>query len=151
MEDEFRLNKKKAIAVFSVISFVLCQPAIFFLGNGVLNELDFWAGTFCLVLFATIETILFAWVFGMDKAWKEMHKGAMIEVPKIYKFIIKYVTPLFLLVILGAWFYQEGIPTILMKNVASANIPYIAATRIMLVLMFLGLAAAVRMAWRRRE
>jgi hypothetical protein len=87
----------------------------------------------------------------MDKAWKEIHHGAMMRVPRIYKFIIKYVTPLFLLTILGAWFYQEGIPTILMKNVPPANIPYISATRIMLVLMFLGLAAAVRVAWRRNK
>ncbi|MFH1710284.1 MAG: sodium-dependent transporter [bacterium] len=151
MEDEFALNKKKAVAAFSVISFILCQPVIFFMGNGVLNELDFWAGTFCLVLFATIETVLFAWVFGMDKAWKELHHGAMMEVPRIYKFIIKYVTPLFLITILGAWLYQEGIPTIMMKNVAAANVPYVLATRIMLILIFIGFAAAVKAAWRRRS
>lgn len=151
MEDEFGVDKKKAVSIFAVISFILCQPVIFFLGRGVVNELDFWGGTFCLVLFATIETILFTWVFGMDKAWKEMHHGAMMDVPRIYRFIIKYVTPLFLLAILGAWLYQEGIPTILMKNVASADIPYIAATRIMLILMFVGLAAAVKIAWGRKK
>ncbi len=151
MEDEFGVDKKKAVSIFAAISFILCQPVIFLLGRGVVNELDFWGGTFCLVLFAAIETILFTWVFGMDKAWKEMHHGAMMGVPKIYRFIIKYVTPLFLLAILGAWLYQEGIPTILMKNVAPADVPYIAATRIMLILMFVGLAAAVKVAWRRKK
>ena len=151
MEDEFGMNKKKAVTAFSIISFILCQPVIFFLGRGFLNELDFWGGTFCLVLFATIETILFTWVFGMDKAWKEMHKGAMMSVPRIYRLIIKYVTPLFLILILGSWLYQEGIPTILMKNVPAANIPYVASARIMLVLMFLAFAAAVRAAWRKRR
>jgi len=34
-----------------------------FLGNGVVDELDFWGGTFLIVLFATIEVLLFAWVF----------------------------------------------------------------------------------------
>jgi len=151
MEDEFGVGKKRAVSIFAVISFVLCQPAIFFLGRGVLNELDFWAGTFCLVLFATIETILFTWVFGIDKAWKEMHHGAMMQIPGIYRFIIKYITPLFLLSILGFWLYQEGLPTILMKNVAHADVPYIAATRIMLILIFVGFAVAVRTAWRRKK
>lgn len=151
MEDEFGLNKKKAVTAFSIISFILCQPVIFFLGRGFLNELDFWGGTFCLVLFATIETVLFAWVFGMDKAWKELHHGAVMRVPKIYRFIIKYVTPSFLILILGSWLYQEGISVILMKNVAAANIPYIASARIMLVLIFLAFAAAVRVAWRKNR
>jgi len=35
--------------------------------------------------------------------------------------------------------------------VAAADIPYIASARIMLVLMFVGLAAAVRVAWRRNK
>jgi hypothetical protein len=117
----------------------------------VLNELDFWAGTFCLVLFATIETILFAWVFGMDKAWKEMHHGSMMQIPSVYKFIIKYITPSILIIILGAWLYQEGIPTIMMKGVPAANVPYIAGTRIMLVMIFAGFAFAVKTAWRQKK
>lgn len=67
LEDEFNLSTKKASLIFAVVTFVLCQPAILLLGKGVLDELDFWGGTFCLVLFATVETILFGWVFGMEK------------------------------------------------------------------------------------
>ncbi|MCM8769876.1 MAG: sodium-dependent transporter, partial [Candidatus Omnitrophica bacterium] len=112
LEDEFNISKKNAVIIFSVVTFLLCQPSIFFLGQGVVDELDFWGGTFCLVLFATIETILFAWIFGIDKAWEEIHSGADIKIPKFYKFIIKYITPTFLLFILGFWFYQHGLPTI---------------------------------------
>jgi SNF family Na+-dependent transporter len=148
LEDEFNFNRKKAVLIFAVISFILCQPAIFCLKNGVVDELDFWGGTFCLVLFGTIETILFAWVFGMEKAWDEIHKGADMRVPKIYKFIIKYITPLFLFFILGMWFWQEWLPVIFMKNVAAANKPFILATRLGLLLVFLTLALLVKIAWR---
>jgi SNF family Na+-dependent transporter len=68
LEDEFDINRKKAVLIFGIVSLLLCQPAVFFLKNGVVDELDFWGGTLFLVLFATIETILFAWVFGMEKA-----------------------------------------------------------------------------------
>jgi len=151
LEDEFNIDRKKAVKIFGIAAFVLCQPGIFLLGHGVVNELDFWGGTFSLVLFATVETILFAWVFGIDKAWEEIHQGADMRIPKIYKFIIKYITPSFLLLILGFWFYQEGIPTILMNNVSPEDKPYVLATRAGLILLFIALIIMVKVAWRKRK
>jgi len=151
MEDEFGLSKKKAVMIFAAAAFVLCQPAVLFLGKGVVDELDFWGGTFFLVIFAAIETVLFSWVFGMEAAWDEVHLGAEMNIPRVYKFIIKYVTPLFLFVILGMWFFQEWLPVILMKNVAPENRIYILATRLMLVLIFTAIAVMVKIAWRRKK
>ncbi|MBI5143495.1 MAG: sodium-dependent transporter [Candidatus Omnitrophica bacterium] len=151
LEDEFDISRKRAVSIFAAACFVLCQPAIFLLGKGVVNELDFWGGTFCLVLFATAETILFAWVFGMERAWQEIHHGADMEVPKIYKAIIKYITPLFLLLILGFWLYQEGLPTILMKNTPTADRPFVLGARIFLIFIFIVLAVMVKIAWRRKR
>lgn len=150
LEDEFNISRKKAVGIFVAVTFLLCQPAIFFLKNGVVDELDFWGGTFFLVVFATVETILFAWVFGMEKAWEETHRGAALRVPGIYKFIIKYITPLFLFFILGSWLFQEWIPVISMKNVAKENLPYILATRLGLVLMFAVLAVMVKLVWKKK-
>jgi SNF family Na+-dependent transporter len=151
LEDEFNISKKKAVIIFSISAFILCQPAILFLKNGVVNDLDFWGGTFCLVLFAAIETILFGWIFGIEKAWEEIHHGADMQVPKIYKFIIRYITPLFLFLILGFWLCQEGIPTILMKDISQSNKPYILGTRLMLLGIFIILAILVNIAWRKRK
>ncbi|MFH0855831.1 MAG: sodium-dependent transporter [Candidatus Omnitrophota bacterium] len=150
LEDEFGINRKKAVSILGAVSFLLCQPVIFFLGRGVVDELDFWGGTFFLVLFATIEVILFAWVFGMDEAWSQIHKGADMRVPKAYKFIIKYITPAFLFIIFGMWFAQEWLPVIFMKNVPAINQPFILATRIGLFALFLILAALVKIAWRNK-
>ncbi|MBN1526993.1 MAG: sodium-dependent transporter [Candidatus Omnitrophica bacterium] len=151
LEDEFGISREDAVRMLGLVSFILCQPAIFLLGKGVVNELDFWGGTFCLVLFATVETILFAWVFGMEKAWQEIHHGADMQVPKVYKFIIKYITPAFLVVILGSWIYQEGIPTFFMKGVPEADKPFVLATRFFLVSIFAVLALMVKIAWRRKR
>ena len=150
LEDEFNITRKKAAAIFGLIAFFLCQPVIFFLGRGVVNELDFWGGTFFLVVFATVEVILFAWVFGMERAWDEIHKGADMRVPKAYKFIIKYVTPLFLFFILWMWLKQEWLPIILMKEVTSADRPFVLGTRAGLLIIFVILAILVKIAWRRR-
>jgi SNF family Na+-dependent transporter len=151
LEDEFAIDRKKAVSIFGSVVFVLCQPAIFFLGNGVVDELDFWGGTFFLVVFATIETLLFGWVFGMKSAWDEIHRGAQMKIPKIYRFIIKYITPAFLFLIMGAWFYQEWIPVIFMENVSPENRIYILATRLGLIILFVILAVLVKLAWRKKK
>jgi len=65
--------------------------------------------------------------------------------------IIKYITPLFLFVILGMWFWQEWLPIIFMKNVSSLNKPFILGTRIGLLLVFLALAILVKIAWRKKK
>ena len=86
---------------------------IAFFKFGFLDELDFWAGTFGLVVFAAIEIVLFSWVFGLKKGWQEMHKGADLKVPRIFKFILTYVTPIYLLVLLGVLDLpgrRQGIP-----------------------------------------
>jgi SNF family Na+-dependent transporter len=150
LEDEFDITRRKAVRIFGIVCFILIQPTIFFLGRGVVKELDFWGGTFCLVVFATVETILFGWVLGIEKAWEEIHRGSQMRVPKIYKFIIKYITPLFLITVLISWFFQEWLPIISMQNVSSPDRPFVLATRVLLLLMFLVLATMVRCAWRRR-
>lgn len=150
LEDEFDISRKKAVAIFAVVTFILCQPAIFFLKNGVVDELDFWGGTVCLVVFGLIETILFAWVLGMNNAWEEIHRGADMRIPRIYKFIIKYITPGFLITILAVWLYQEWLPMIMMKDVEDANKPFILATRIGLLAVFTALAIMVKIAWRKK-
>ncbi len=150
MEDEFDISRPKAAVFFGIAAFILCQPAIFGLGYGVVDELDFWGGTFSLVVFGTIEVILFAWVLGMNRAWEEIHCGADIRVPKVYKFIIKYITPLFLLLILGAWLVQDGLPVILMKNVPQDNRTVVLVLRLMLAFIFIGISIGVWAAWRKR-
>src|SRR5690606_41765355 len=44
-------------------------------------------------------TIVFSWIFGINKGWREINEGADIQIPSIYKFIIKYITPLMLLLV----------------------------------------------------
>jgi hypothetical protein len=117
----------------------------------VVDELDFWGGTFFLVVFATIETVLFVWVFGMDRAWEEMHQGAEMTIPKVYKFIIKYITPLFLFFILGMWLLQEWLPIIMMKDIAGADKPFIFGIRLGLLLILIILAVLVKIAWHARS
>jgi SNF family Na+-dependent transporter len=151
LEDEFKWKREKAvIAVFSVL-IVLTAFVIAFFKFGFLDELDFWAGTFGLVVFAAIEIILFSWVFGLKKGWAEMHKGADLKVPRIFKFVLTYVTPIYLLIMLGVWTYQDAVKEFLMKGKDPAHRPYLWGARVMIVAVLLVMLLLIRKAWSKKR
>ena len=151
MEDEFNIKRQKAVKIFAVVAFILCQPALWFLHRGVLDDLDFWGANFVIVVGATVEIVLLAWIFGIDKAWTEMHHGSKIKVPRIFRFITKYITPTSLILLLVWWFKEEWWGVITMKGVPDENVPYVLGTRLVLVAILVVLAILVFVAWRRRE
>lgn len=109
MEDEFKWSRNKSAWSFGLITLVMGLPTVIFFENGVFDEYDYWAGTVSLVVFALAETIIFSWIYGIDKGWEELHYGADIRVPGFFKPVIKYVTPLLLLfVFTGALFTPKN-------------------------------------------
>ncbi|WP_242923332.1 sodium-dependent transporter [Pontibacter liquoris] len=109
MQDEFNWKRNTAAWSFGLVVLLLGLPTVLFFKYGVFDEYDYWAGTVSLVVFALFETILFAWVFGMKKGWREITSGADIKVPNIYKFIIKFITPpLLLWVFIGSLITPKG-------------------------------------------
>ena len=148
LEDELRANRKRAVNIMGIVVFILMQPAILFMHHGVVDELDYWMGEFCLVLFATIETVLFSWVFGAVRGWKELHYGAELQVPRIFFYIIKYVTPTFMLALLGWWVYDSLFDRVFMTGVDPASRPYLWLARLMMMGMAGFLIWGVRRAWK---
>ncbi len=151
LEDEFGMAHKRAVLAVAALVIICVQPVVFFLGHGFLDEMDYWAGTFGLVIFATIEIFLFAWVFKIDNAWNEINEGADIRIPIIFKYIIKYVTPVYLLVLMGVWLFQGAIPKLLLEGVPASDVPYIWGARILILLLLTGLIWLIHVAWKRKK
>lgn len=99
LEDEFSVQRRRAALYFGGAVLLLALPSVLLYNAGAFGEFDYWAGTFSLVVFGLAEVILFAWVFGMKKGWDEITRGSDIRVPGIFRFVIKYVTPVFLLAV----------------------------------------------------
>jgi len=150
LQEEMGMTRRNAARVVAGLGLFLGMFHVVFYQKGVLGEWDYWAGTFGLVLFATIEIILFSFVFGIDRGWEELHKGADIRIPRIYKPIMKWVTPLFLITLLSWWSVTEAFPKVLMRGVDSGDVPYLWLARfLMLALLAIGLVL-LKWAWARR-
>ncbi len=106
LQDEFKMSREKSALAFGAMLLPLALPVALLNQKSFFDEFDYWAGTFCLVVMAVGESILFAWIYGMDKSWAEMMRGADLRVPRVFYFIMKYVTPTFLIVILFASIFE---------------------------------------------
>ncbi len=103
LEDEFGIKRKKAALFFGASTLVLGLWCVVFYPSGAFDEFDFWTGTFSLVVFALLEAFIFVWIFGIGPGWAEIERGADIKVPRVFRYVLQYVTPVFLLVVfLGA-------------------------------------------------
>ena len=110
IQEGLRVTRTRAVIFVGIALLVLSQPTL--LLQGTLDELDFWAGTFFLLVFGLCEALIFSWGFGMERGWAEITRGARLQVPAIVRPVLQYVTPLFLALIL-AGFALDTLPKIL--------------------------------------
>ncbi|HNZ80456.1 MAG TPA: sodium-dependent transporter [Bacteroidales bacterium] len=102
LKDNFGWSRKKGALAFGSIILAFGIPTVLFFSKGVFDEYDYWGGTVALVLYATAEIILFSWIFGVNRGWELIHQGADMRMPGIFKFILRYITPTMLILILLA-------------------------------------------------
>jgi NSS family neurotransmitter:Na+ symporter len=161
LEDEMGLRKHSAVAVTSAVCFVMGMCAVFGLNYGLVDELDFWGGTFSLVLFGAIEAVLFSWVLGVKKGWKGLMRGAEIKLPKFFRFVFQYITPTYLIAILIGWLITDGWGFITLSHIAPdervtvfgltiSKILFIAGFRTVLLVMLAVLNLVIFIAWRNK-
>lgn len=109
-EDEFGVERRKSALLFGGATLALGSFCVWLYPGGAFDEFDFWTGTFSLVVFALGEAFIFSYVFGIEKGWQEITRGADMKVPQVFKYVIKYVTPAFILVIFVAALIKPGGP-----------------------------------------
>ena len=93
-EEALGITHGKAIALTSVICGLGSFWVIWFSKDMVaLDTMDFWVGTFCIFLLATVQIICFGWVWGSRKGAAELDQGALMKIPRVFLFIMKWVAP----------------------------------------------------------
>ncbi len=150
LQEEVGFTRKKAAGAVTMLGIGLGFFHVVFLQRGVLDEWDYWAGTFGLVVFAAIEIVLFAWIFGINRGWDELHKGADLKIAAIYKPIMKWVTPVFLFGMLGWWGYTEALPKLMMAGVEEADMPYLWLARLLMLSMAAVGIVLIKRSWNRK-
>jgi NSS family neurotransmitter:Na+ symporter len=155
--EEFGWRREWVAYGLGFITLVFGLLHIQWLEYGFLDEWDYWAGTFGLVLLAVVETVLFMWVFKPENAWRSIHQGADLRLPRLFKFVMTYITPAYLMVILVWWAVQDALPILRNERAAGGGnltpemFGYVTAARWIFVAFGVAAAIAIRIAWRRNR
>jgi len=117
LQDEFRISRMKSVTITIALVFLFSNLPILFYHQGVFDDMDFWAGSLLLVVVSLLEVILFSLSFSADRGMEELNRGGKIRLPKGVFYIIKYVTPAFLIFLLVGWLATSAPQYLSMSNV----------------------------------
>jgi len=108
LEESLGVGRKLSVALLGCLTTFGAGFVAYFSGDlKALDTLDFWVGTFLLFTLATLQILIFGWVWGIDKGFKELHQGSLMQVPSFFRPIIKWVCPIFLLGVFAMWVLKE--------------------------------------------
>ncbi len=108
VKEALNVSRGQATTTIAVIGTIGAFLTLWFTeGGSFWNTVDFWVGTYLIFVLAMVQIIAFSWVFGIERGWKEIHDGASIRIPPIYKFIMKYVAPTYLIIVFVGFTVQN--------------------------------------------
>jgi SNF family Na+-dependent transporter len=110
LEEGLGLRRHASAAILGLITaFGTAFVVYFSKGLVALDTFDFWVGTMFIFLLAMVQAVLYGWVFGIERGEEELQRGANMRVPRFVQFVLKYVTPLYLIAIfVGICYTQAG-------------------------------------------
>jgi SNF family Na+-dependent transporter len=155
LQDELSFTRKQAAIALGIFWFLSSHLCIYLRGGW--QVMDFWAGTFGPPLLAFVEVIIMMWLFGGDKLWTEMHRGAAMKVPRVFYYAAKYITPVFLGIILVTWVFQNILLPFVSGSLSQTSVEGVEmgwavwAIRLFLVAVFTGMCIVVSRIWKHRE
>lgn len=147
-EEGFGMGRQASMAALGFITAAGSLLVVYFTKDTVaLGVMDFWVGSALLIVLALFEVMLFGWVLGIERGLAEANRGADIHIPRFFGFIIRYVCPVYLTLILGAFAYQN-FPD---QARAIAQTPAALLTVCFILTVFVFLVLLVHLAARRWE
>lgn len=142
-EEAFGMGRRLSVICLGMLGAIGALLVVYFSkGLLALDTMDFLVGTLCIFLLATIEVVLAAWVFGERRLREEAGRGAAMKIPRFFWFIIKYVSPTYLLTIFGLWCYYklpERVQKIREMNSEDRGTVLLILSFIVVLLVFFGL------------
>ncbi|MDR1790045.1 MAG: sodium-dependent transporter [Opitutaceae bacterium] len=165
IEEAFGWRRSRAVAALAVLTTIGTAWTWWFSADlKALDTMDFWAGTIGVFLLGTMVVLTFGWSIGKGRGWKELHRGAAIRVPGVFRPIMLCVTPIYLLTIFAlfilanviGWNFSFSAPTFnptayitdLMGGEGGGSLPA-RLTVLFLVVLLVFLLALIRLARRR--
>ena len=108
LEEGFGLKRHASATILGLITALGTSFVLYFSSELVaLDAFDFWVGTFLIYILAMFQALLYGWVLGIERGAEAAHEGAHFRIPMLVQYMLKYVTPVFLVVIFVAFCFES--------------------------------------------
>jgi SNF family Na+-dependent transporter len=107
-EEALGMPRKRSVPLLGVVTFLGSSWCVWFSKDlTALDTMDFWVGTVLIFVLAAVQIICFGWVWGVDRGLAHAHEGAHLRIPSVFRFIMKYVAPAYLIVVFVGFCVQN--------------------------------------------
>jgi NSS family neurotransmitter:Na+ symporter len=138
-EEGLGLKRHASVAFLGLITALGSGFVIYFSkGLMALDTLDFWTGTMAIFVLAIVQSLLYGWVLGIERGEREAHYGAHLRIPRVVQYVLKYVTPLYLLVIFAGVCITQGgnyVKSLMASPVALMSVAFLGLVLAFLLVM----------------
>jgi len=148
-EEGFGMPRKASVTVLSLITFLGANAIIFSPGLTAMDTVDNYASNLGIPLLALFEVCLFVFFLKPAAGIQEATLGADMKIPRIFGFVVTYISPLFLLAILG-WWIKDQIVYYFSPEWAPMNAIQ-SQTALLMIIFLILLAILQTLAWPRMK
>ncbi|MHA1208598.1 MAG: hypothetical protein ACTSSA_00320 [Candidatus Freyarchaeota archaeon] len=110
LKTKFRLGERKFLVAFIALGFLTSVPftltSSFPLGFYLMSLANWWVEGFGLTLVVLVELVAAGWIWGAENIVGYVNSGSRLKVPKWFGWIIKFVAPGALILVLALGVYD---------------------------------------------
>ena len=169
LKESFGFSRSRAALIVGAVMALFGVPIVLFLKFGYMDQYDFWIGMLLLSALSLLETLIFIYAFRKpqdadrgfmarfktagEAGWDEINRAADIRVPKVFFYILKFVVPVYLIVLFTGWLWQDltsPASNILMKGLSGNHLLFGWIARLTMLVVMVAVAVMVHFAWKRR-
>ena len=99
---KFNLSRKKGVTILACVACIFSLLFATSIGSYLLELVDSFLNEFAILILIGVQSIIFGWFYGLDKVIPVLNEYSTFKVGKKWKFAIKYVLPIIIIVI---WIY----------------------------------------------
>jgi SNF family Na+-dependent transporter len=107
-EEGLGLKRHASATMLGLVSALGTGFVLYFSKDSMaMDTLDNWVGTLLIFVLAMFQSVLYGWIFGIQRGDEELHNGAHIRVPFFIQLVLKYVAPAYLFIIFATFCWKS--------------------------------------------
>ena len=101
ISDKFDLSRKKAATIMAIVGCAFSITLTTGISTYLITIIDSFINQFGIIILIAVQCIIFAWFWGVEHFIPALNENSRFKVGKKWTFIIKYLLPIFLILLWG--------------------------------------------------